>query len=154
MTFAFFGGLAVMVYPNDVFVSMIGVNVQTMIHHGMQVVMGIFFTVHERHRLTKFFFARGIWVFCGLLAVAMALNVGGYHIMQNLGMDDTFNMFFISPYFPCTLPILSTVYELVPYPAFLCIYVFGFMLCAGLIMLIMKGLIKITGIGKLKVTNK
>lgn len=141
MTFAFFGGLAVMFYPNDVFVSTIGINIQTMIHHGMQVVMGIFFAVHERHKLTKFFFLRGVPVFCALLAVAMALNVGGYHLFQHLGMDDTFNMFFISPYFECTLPILNMIYPAVPYPVFLCIYIFGFTLIAWLMHIILRGII-------------
>ena len=35
-TFAMFGGLVVFLYPNDVFVETIGINFQTMIHHGLQ----------------------------------------------------------------------------------------------------------------------
>jgi hypothetical protein len=42
-------------------------------------------------------------------------------------------MFFISPYFECTLPLLDTVYAAVPYPVFLAIYVFGFMIIAAII---------------------
>ena len=145
-TFALFGGLAVMVYPNDVFIRCLGINIQTMIHHGMQVVLGIFVMIHERRRLTHRFFLRGIYVFAGLVLIAMAMNIGVYHLFQNLGMDDTFNMYYISPYFDCTLPILSIIYPLIPYPAFLIMYIVGFSLIAALMYYVQRAIIiKVTG---------
>ena len=89
-------------------------------------------------------------IFSALAATALGMDVGMYYLFQNLGINDIFNMFFISPYYDCTLPLLSMVYSAVPYPVFLCVYIFGFMLCAGLVMLIMKGLVKASdGIKKL-----
>ena len=41
-TFAVFAGACVMVYPNDVFISTIGVNIQTMVCHGSMLTIGIF----------------------------------------------------------------------------------------------------------------
>ena len=35
MSFSLFGGLAVMLYPGDVFNNMVGINIQTMFHHGI-----------------------------------------------------------------------------------------------------------------------
>jgi hypothetical protein len=53
--------------------------------------------------------------------------------------DVGFNMFYISPFQPCTLPVLSEVYAKVPsYPVFLVIYVLGFTLVAALIYTIEK----------------
>lgn len=46
--YAFFAGVCVMIYPNDVFVRRIGVNIQTMVHHSSQVVLGIFISVWYR----------------------------------------------------------------------------------------------------------
>jgi len=77
----------------------------------------------------------------------MALNIGVYHLFQHLGMDDTFNMYFISPYFDCTLPILSIIYPLVPYPLFLVMYILGFSLIAALMYYVQRAIIiKVTGI--------
>lgn len=121
MTFSLFGDLAVYAYPNDVFVETTIINFQTMIHHGMQIVLGIFLVVVYRKQYDFKFFLKGILVFVGLSITAMALNVSMYHIFQNKGLDDTFNMFFVSPYFDCTLPVLSLIYPKVPYIIFLLI---------------------------------
>lgn len=146
-TFSLFAGIAVMLYPNDVFVKCLGIDIQTMIHHGMQVVLGVFVMVHERRRLTHSFFFKGIPVFAGLVLIAMGLNIGVYHLFSELGMDDTFNMYFISPYFDCTLPILSLIYPLIPYPAFLVMYILGFSLIAALMYYVQRAIIlKVTGI--------
>lgn len=140
-TYSLFAGLAVMIYPGDVLIYILGVSIQTMLHHGMQVVLGIFVLVHERKRLSYRWFTRGIPVFSALVLIAMVLNIGVYNIFQSLGMSDTFNMFYISPYFSCTLPVLSIIYPLVPYPVFLAIYVIGFTLVALLVFFIFKSVI-------------
>src|SRR5690606_11564090 len=40
-TYATFAGYAVMLYPSTVFVPTIGINIQTMVHHGLIAVIGI-----------------------------------------------------------------------------------------------------------------
>ena len=52
-TFSLFAGIAVFLYPNDVFISTIGINIQTMVHHGLQIVLGIFFIVYARKKFSK-----------------------------------------------------------------------------------------------------
>lgn len=141
-TFSLFAGICVYVFPNDVFTYFTFINHQTMIHHGVQVFFGIYLAFRYREKMK---FKDLVWatvIFSALAATALGMNIGMYHIFQNLGMNDIFNMFFISPYYDCTLPLLSMVYSAVPYPVFLCVYIFGFMLCAGLVMLIMKGVVK------------
>ena len=145
-TFSLFGGLAVMAYPGDVFISMIGINIQTMVHHGSQVVLGILLAAWNRRRMGKVFFAGGIAVFAILAAVAMLLNLGVHAALAAAGMGDlTFNMFFISPYFDCTLPVLSAIYPVVPYPVFLALYLLGFSAVAGGIFTLEKGILYLTG---------
>ncbi|MBR2024679.1 MAG: YwaF family protein, partial [Clostridia bacterium] len=51
-TFSLFAGLAVFAYPNDVFIDTIGINIQTMVHHGLQIVFGIYFAVYSRKKYT------------------------------------------------------------------------------------------------------
>ncbi|MBP3581663.1 MAG: YwaF family protein [Clostridia bacterium] len=119
--FSFFGGLVVFIYPNDVFISTIGINIQTMVHHGLQIVLGIFFIVYNRKKLSFKYYLSGLIVFAVCLAVAMALNF----IIPNF-TDETFNMFYISPKFDCTLPVLDKIYPNVHYAVFLSLYILGF----------------------------
>ena len=138
-TFGFFAGACVYAFPGDVFLWFRFINIQTMVHHGIQVFFGAYLAMRYREKLSFKNLVRATGVFVGLCAIAMAINLLTYHT-DITGAYGGLNMFFISPYYPCTLPVLSMIYPLVPYPAFLCIYVFGFMLCAGLVMLLMKGL--------------
>lgn len=153
-TFSLFGGLAVYFYPNDVFVSEIAINLQTMIHHGIQVVVGIFLVVHNRKKLTLKYYFGSVAVFAALVALAIAMNISIYHIFKARGIDETFNMFFISPYFPCTLPVLSIFYPMVPYPVFLAIYIFGFMIVCAIMHFGAKGIVALTMLGKKENTDK
>ncbi len=142
-TFALFGGIAVFFYPNDVFVETIGINIQTMVHHGLQVVTGVFFAVHERKKINLFYFLKGLTVFAVTSAIAIGLNEAVYYIFQAKGVDETFNMFYISSHFPAHLPVLSTVYELAPYPVFLIAYLVGFAVVAWIVLYAMVGIMKL-----------
>ena len=142
-TFSFFGGVAVFFYPNDVFISTIGINIQTMIHHGLQIVFGIFFVVHNRRKLDHKYYVRGIPVFCALVSIALLANVLVYQIFMAVGSTETFNMFYISPYFDCTLPILNTIYLKVPYIVFAGLYILGFSFVATIIYYVETGITKL-----------
>ena len=135
-TFAFFGGFAVMIYPGNVFIETIGINIQTMVHHGSQVVMGIFCLVHERKRFDFKYYLKSLPVFCILLSIAVTANIVVYHIFQNLNIDESFNMFYVGPYFECSLPLLNIIYPLVPSVVFLFIYLIGFVLISYIIYLV------------------
>ena len=143
-TFSVFGGLSVMFYPNDVFITLCGVNFQTMIHHGSQIAIGIFLAVWNRDRWDFKCFAKGIIPFAILSAIAVVLNeiVHGYLVRGGL-VNEQFNMFYISRHYDCTLPVLSSFDHLLPYPVFLLVYLLGFVLVAALIFLAEKGCIRL-----------
>ena len=138
--FSFFAGLAVFCYPNDVFMSIIGINIQTMVHHGTQILMGVFLAVRYREKLTRSFYLSSIPVFATMSGIAIVLNSLVYKAFLVFGISETFNMFYISPYFDCTLPVLSVVYKMVSYPLFLFIYIVGFAVCALVVFNVLKGL--------------
>lgn len=129
-TFSLFGGLAVFVYPNDVFISLIGINIQTMVHHGSQVVLGIYLGVIllRDGKMTLRTLAGACAVFTAMVATALSLN-----LIAPLFTNETFNMYYIGPRFPCSLVILSDIYPKIPYPLFLLLYIFGFALLAALL---------------------
>lgn len=138
-TFSFFAGFAVMLYPNDVFINMIGINLQTMIHHGTQVALGVLLVAHNRKRMNKRYFVGSLVVFYIFAAIAMILNEIVHNHLVQIGANDAFNMFYISPYHDCTLPVLANIYKMVPYPVFLIIYLIGF----AVVSLIIFGLEKL-----------
>ncbi|MBE7084589.1 MAG: hypothetical protein E7368_00860 [Clostridiales bacterium] len=121
-TYALFAGLAVMLYPGDVFIKTIGINVQTMVHHGAMVVIGVLTWVSGKAKLNHKIILYALPVFASLILVATGANV----LWHFVGNDETFNMFYISPYFNSTLPVLSIIQPLVPYPVFLIGYLVGF----------------------------
>ena len=149
-TFSLFAGITVFFYPNDVFISMIGINIQTMVHHGMQVVLGIFLLVYNRHRLNWKYYLKGIVVFLIMLTIANVLNI----ILNPKVMSESFNMFYVSPYRDCTLPILSMIYEKTPYIVFLLCYAIGMLLAGALVYLVAWGIMILASRKKHFVDNK
>ncbi len=129
-TFALIGGLLVMIYPGDVYISTIFINIQTMIlHAGMVVIAFLLFVTRSVQFNYKTLLKAGI-VFVCMLLIALTMNIIAHFIVP----DETFNMFFIGPYYPCTLPILSMIYPLVPWVLFFVLYVVGFSLAAGIVL--------------------
>lgn len=129
-TFNLFAGLAIMIAPGDVFETYnLGICVHTMIHHGMQMVLGIYLYVYYHGKLQYWSYLKALPVFGFFLVNAMILNL----IVPKFNGGETFNMFFISPYFDCTLPVLSTIYPKVPYIIFLLIYIIGFAIAGFII---------------------
>jgi len=131
-TFGLFGGLAVMIYAEPVYIMMIGINIQTMVHHGSQVVLGVFLLSSHKVQFRFKALVGASIVFVIPVFMAIAMNLGffawkGYSAGQ-------FNMFWISPYFTTELPLMSVIQPLVPYPVFVMIYIAGFILIATVVM--------------------
>ena len=133
-TFALFAGLCVMLYPADVFISTIGINIQTMICHGTMLTVGIYLLatgyVKSEHRTVL----RAIPVFAACIILAMIMNEAAH--LSGLLERETFNMFFISPHCEGTLPVYSIVQKYVPFPFCTIIYISVFSLAAYVILLI------------------
>lgn len=152
-TFAMFAGLCVSVYPGDVFVGTLGIDIQTMICHGSMVSVGIYLLYSGYVKTELKTVLKAIPVFAVCATIAMVLNEIVYYsglLNSPDGSMETFNMFFISRHFECTLPVYSLVHNAVPFPLNLIIYIVGFSLASVVIMLIAMGLQKLAG----KIINK
>lgn len=138
MTYVLLAGLAVYVYPGNTLVYTIGVNFQTTIHHGSQIVLGVFSAVWLRKELKFKRFLTGIPIFLTTVLIAQILN---FTIIDPAGI---FNMFFISPYGKCPLPILESLYPpALPFYVFTAMYVCGFTLVSLIVFSLFKLIFKL-----------
>lgn len=141
-TFAVFSGVCVMIYPGDVFVGTLGINIQTVICHGSMICIGVYLfhtgTVKLKHRTIMMAMA----VFACTVSMAVLFNEIAY--WSGLLERETFNMFFISRHCEPSLPVYSLVQAVVPYPWCLLIYIHGFTLASYLILLMAMGVHKLS----------
>ena len=145
-TFSMFAGICVMFYPNDVFISTIGINIQTMFCHGSMVTMGIYLLGTGYVKIEKKTLLRAVPVFSVCVILAVILNEIAYR--SGLLGRETFNMFFVSPYCDPSLVVYSIVQRNVAFPWCLLIYIAGFTAAAGLILLLAGGVRRLTQMGK------
>jgi len=143
-TFVCFAGLMILILPGDVFVQQIGICIQTMVQRGLQLILGILTTLYNRKTITKSFknalnyYWPSVVVFAIMASIAIVLNE--VVVATNLANGQTFNMFFISRHFDCTLVLLRTIYKAVPYPVFLVGYLIGFALVGAIIYSLQVGI--------------
>ncbi|MBO5248442.1 MAG: YwaF family protein [Clostridia bacterium] len=140
-TFSVFAGICVMVYPAQVFISTIGINIQTMICHGSMITVGMFLLGTGYVKSENRTILKALPVFSTAILIAMGMN----EIAHLVGITEaeTFNMFFISPYEDPSLPVYSIVQQYVPYPWCLLIYLWAFTTAAYLILLLSMGIKKL-----------
>ncbi len=129
-TYALFGGLVVLLYPYSVYTKVIGINIQTMFWHSSMLVVGFMLLATKSVDLHIKTLLKASIVFVIMLVIALILNI----VWHYCGNEETFNMFYISPYYECDMAVIGTIYNAVPYPIFLILYILGFSL-AGLIIL-------------------
>ncbi len=139
-TYTLVAGLIVCIYPGNVFVETLGIDIQSLVWHGSQVALGILFGLRrlakEDAPNRKRFFLSAVPIFLIFVAVATVLNLFVYNAFSLKELDETFNMFFISPYFETMIPILSIVQKVAPFPIFLLSYVLGFSALTYLVLVI------------------
>ena len=135
-TFSLFAGLCVMVYPEQVFIGTIGINIQTMICHGSQIALGVYLLCSGYVKSEHKTLLSAAAVFAVMVAMASVMNEIAH--LSGLLERETFNMFYISPHCEPSLPVYSLVQAVVPYPWCLIIYIAVFTLAAYIILLISK----------------
>ena len=133
------GSIATIFLPDSCFVSDILVNMHTMWLHLGSFVVSVYLMMSGEVD-TKFKSLKGASiVFLIFVVIALFMNIFVYNI--GILNGETFNMFYISPYFISELPGFSFVQLKLPYIPYLIIYVFVLVL-GGLIICSISQLIK------------
>lgn len=134
-TFAILAGLIVMFVPSQVYCAWTFINIQTMVYHGAMLMVGSVILVGKHVRIKFKTILKGALVFAICMVLALTMDIMAVKVFN---IQETFNMFFISPYFPCTMPVFSIIYQKVPYIVFLLLYLIGFVGGTCLVMYIIK----------------
>lgn len=135
------GSLATMFMPDSCFCRTLEVDIHTMVLHFGSFVVSFYLIMHNLNKINFKNFLRGYKVF---LIMALIANMGNI-ILYKSGIlhGETFNMFYISPYFPSVLPVFCDLYYKVPYVIYLVLYLLGVFIGGLIIYLILKGIKKI-----------
>ena len=142
------GSISTMLLPDSCLVSDILVNIHTMWLHLGSFVVSVYLIMNGVVKVNKKNFINAILVFLVFVSIALIMNIGVYN--SGILNDETFNMFYISPYFESTLPVFDVIYEKVPYILFLLIYIVSLSLGAGIIYFIAMLINKISLVFKKK----
>jgi hypothetical protein len=148
-TFSVFAGICVTVYPGDVFVGTVGINIQTMICHGSMICLGVYLFYSGHVKAEWKTLKKAIPVFAVCVGLAAVMNDVAY--ATGLLEREVFNMFFISPHCDPSLPVYSLVQNALPFPWCLAVYILAFTLAAAIILLMAIGMSRVFSGKKLKV---
>lgn len=135
ISFSAVAGITVFLTPETVYSTSAFLNVQTMVHHGIQIFFGIYLTFRYKRKMTFKNFLGCTLMFLILSGVAFYLNIWIY---KNHGC--VVDLFFISPYNRYIPPALVGLgIEELKYEEFLTGFLGGFIALSGIFTLIMKG---------------
>jgi uncharacterized membrane protein YwaF len=142
-SFGFLAGLAVMIYPGSVYnTDYIPMLIHTMIWHSSMVVVGIHLIISRGYgKKLKELVKPSILLF-GLVTIALVVNIiaqGAYFGNPGNDYHGSFNLFYVSPFENCPLPILGDVIkDNVIFPVFFLSYLCAFTIGVLLVWLIIK----------------
>lgn len=138
-TFAIIGGLAVYIFPDSVLTGHKFVNFQSMLHHGIQIFIGLYIASRYRKTLTNRNFASATLSFLFMTGLAIFLNVMFTRWFEIKGISSSINLFFVNPYVRYIPPVLEGLgLESLPYPVFLLGYITIFIAISYLLMKIIS----------------
>lgn len=124
------GSISTMLIPDSCFVNDILVNTHTMWLHLGSFVVSIYLLLSSEVEINIQSFKNAVIVFLIFVGIAEAMNIFVYNI--GILNGETFNMFYISPYFISTLPVFNIIQEHVPYLVYLITYIW-ILIIGGLI---------------------
>lgn len=129
--FTILGSISTILLPDSCFVKTIEVNIHTMFLHVGSFVVSVYLMMSGEVKPKKDNFFGALKVFTTFVFVALLMDVIVYK--SGILNGETFNMFYISPYFTSVLPVFDKVQESVPYVVYLVFYIFALTVGASII---------------------
>ena len=120
------GSITTMILPDSCFTDDILVNIHTMWLHLGSFVVSVYLLMTGEVKISLKSLKGAYPIFLFFVGVALVMNM----VIYNSGIlnGETFDMFYISPYFIGTLPVFDVIQKNVPYVAYLVIYILALMI--------------------------
>lgn len=115
------GSIMTVILPDACFVSDVVINIHTMWLHCGSLVVSIYLLMTGAVKVNKQNLIKALVVFLIFVFIAEILNITIYNM--NILNGETFNMFYISPYFISSLPVFNVIQQNVPFILYLLIYI-------------------------------
>ena len=131
------GSLVTLIIPDSCFTSDILINIHTMWLHCGSLVVSVYLLMSREVEINKKNLINSFIVFLIFVVIAEVLNITIYN--SGILNGETFNMFYISPYFITHLPVFKTVQESVPFIIYLLFYILVIFVGSLIVYLISKG---------------
>lgn len=120
------GSITTIFVPESCFTSDILVNIHTMWLHYGSFAVSIYLLMSGAVKINKQNLKNAFIVFIVFVLMAEFLNIVIYH--SGMLGDETFNMFYISPYFISSLPVFDIIQQSVPFIVYLLSYIVAMLL--------------------------
>ena len=121
------GSFMTMIIPDSCFTYDIVVNIHTMWLHLGSFVVSVYLLMSGAVKINEQSLKSAFKVFLVFVLIAEILNIGIYN--SGILNGETFNMFYISPYFISSLPVFDVIQQNVPFILYLLIYIAA--MCIG-----------------------
>lgn len=128
------GSITTILVPDSCFTKDILINIHTMFLHCGSLVVSIYLLISKEIEINNQNILKGFIIFIIFVFIALILNITFYQ--TGIIGNETFNMFYISPYFISILPVYNIVQENFPYLIYLLFYIISIFLGANIIYLI------------------
>lgn len=114
--FVLFGGAIVVLFNSLVMSTMMYTNIQSMVHHGIQVALGVFMFNWNKKNINIKTFLKSLIILGVFTILAIIINVSLYNI------SDGIDMFYVNPYEVSVIPVINTIHEKVGFIPYLIVY--------------------------------
>lgn len=135
-TYSAIAGASVLFYPSpDVFSEIIYLDIHTMLWHGIMLIYGLYLWLagFVKPEISTAF--KGLAVFLPLNFIALALNEIEH--LTGFAGGEYFNMFYISRYYTCGIPVLHEIQKTMPYPVFFAAFILTLSIASFAVVLLM-----------------
>lgn len=138
--YGFLGGFSVLVFPTTVLSIEVTITMQSLIWHSAMVVLACYLI--GAYRFGKLYkeILPGTIVFLLITTLALLMDIVFEQFKIKYQLSDSFNLFFISPYYESTVLVLSTIWKKTNWYVFFACYVFGIILAATVLFAIIYGI--------------
>ena len=121
-TYSFFGGLVVMLLPETIASTNAFIDVQGLLHHGIQCVAGVFIIAHEHMYIEKKIFFYNFLLFLSMVGMALFVNEYTHDLAVTSG-GVALDLFMLSPYATGGQEIVKQLRAALTHPQFVIGYI-------------------------------